>query len=78
MSADDRHDHHLWWLVSEVRLALGTGWGLSITAVLPCGHRCELLREWIDPAGCLGRIACTEPGCRRVVERLVLEGWAAR
>jgi hypothetical protein len=61
---------------AETRLSPGTGWGIAITVSLPCGHSCEILREWIRPDGAVsGRIACTEPACRRIVERLVLVGW---
>jgi hypothetical protein len=64
---------------TEIHLASGSGWGSFIAALLPCGHRVELLREWIAPTGRVGgRIACTEAGCRRVFERVLLDGWPPR
>lgn len=65
--------------MSEIRLRPGEGWGVLVAVSLPCGHRIEVLREWISANGRFdGRIGCTEPGCRRRFENVVLEGWPGR
>lgn len=63
--------------MGELRLSPGTGWGVSIVVALPCGHRAEIARDWIRPDGRVtGRPACTERGCRRIVDLpLVLVDW---
>jgi len=49
--------------------------GATVLVLLPC-HPGLVLGQWVSALGRLGRLQCTQQGCRRVYEDVVLEGWS--
>lgn len=51
--------------------------GQGVVIQMPCHEIC-VFASWVMPGGKVtGRIQCSESGCRKVYEGIVLEGWDA-